>query len=341
LSTASLDRAAIAQVDPTSQLSEILDLPAHLLDALWRVESAGLAPRRSAGLVVAGMGGSAVGGMLARAVLGDREERPIVLVRDYELPAWVDDTWTVLLSSYSGTTEEVLACWDAATAVGAHRVVCTTGGTLAERARTDRVAVIPIPGGFQPRAAVGYSTVVALEVAAMVGVAPSVRGEVEAASMLVGDLAEEWGPDAHEGGEAKALAVALAGRVPVFMGAGLTAPVAYRWKTQVNENANRPAFWSELPELDHNEIEGWAEPGRFEPVLLEDPAGAHPRIERRFDLTADMIGDVHRVRTRGETRTERVLSLVHLGDLVSLYIAALLGQDPAAVPALDRVKTEL
>ena len=159
--------------------------------------------------------------------------------------------------------------------------------------------------------------------------------------MLVGDLAEEWGRTPPRTASAKALAVALAGRVPCSSGAGLTAPVAYRWKSQVNENANRPAFWSELPELDHNEIEGWAERGPFEPVFLEDPAGAHPRIRRRFELTAEMIGDVHRVRARGETRMERTMSLVHLGDLVSLYIAALLGQNPAAVPALDRLKTEL
>jgi glucose/mannose-6-phosphate isomerase len=341
LSTASLDRAAIAEVDPTGQLAEVLDLPAHLLDALWRVESAGLAPRQSTGLVVAGMGGSGVGGMLARAALDGREQRPIVLVRGYELPAWVDETWTVLLSSYSGVTEETLACWDAATAIGAHRVVCTTGGELARRARAERVAVVPVPGGFQPRAAVGYSTVVALEVAAIVGVAPSLRSEVEAAAMLVQDLAEAWGPDSPEDGEAKALAGALVDRVPVFTGAGLTAPVAYRWKSQVNENANRPAFSSELPEASHNEIEGWGRRGPFEPVYLEDPAGDHPRITRRFDLTAEMIGGVHRVRTRGETRTERVMSLVHLGDLVSLYLAALVGQDPAAVPALDRLKAEL
>src|SRR3954451_1026501 len=96
-----LDVNVIAAVDPTGQLAEVLDLPAHLRDALWRVESAGLAPRQSSGLVIAGMGGSGVGGALARAALGSREQRPIVLVRDYELPSWVDDSWSVLLSSYS------------------------------------------------------------------------------------------------------------------------------------------------------------------------------------------------------------------------------------------------
>jgi glucose/mannose-6-phosphate isomerase len=291
--------------------------------------------------VIAGMGGSAVGGGLARAALGDREQRPIVLVRDYALPAWVDDTWTVLVSSYSGSTEEALACWDAATARGAHRIACTTGGALAERARADRVAVIPLPGGFQPRAAVGYAAVVALEVAATVGVAPSLREEVEAAAALVEGLRAEWGPDAGDESEPKALARALQGRIPVFYGAGLTAPVAYRWKCQVNENANRPAFSSELPEADHNEIEGWADRSVLEPVFLEDPVGTHPRVQLRQDLTADIIGGARRVVARGETRLERVMGLVHLGDLVSIYLAALDGTDPAAISALLRLKSAL
>jgi glucose/mannose-6-phosphate isomerase len=335
-----LDRAAIAAVDPSGQLAEVLDLPVHLRDALWRVDSAGLAPRRSAGLIVAGMGGSGVGGLLARGALAGRETRPVVCVREAGLPAWVDEEWTVLLSSYSGTTEETLACWDAATERGAHRIVCTTGGALADRARADRVPVIPVPGGFQPRAAVGYGAVVALEVAAAVGVAPSLRDEVEAAAVLLDGLAAEWGPDAPDDAEAKALAHALEGRVPVVIGAGTTAAVAYRWKSQVNENANQHAFASVLPEADHNEVEAWAERGPFEPVLLEDPA-AGERLQRRFEVTAEVIGGAHRVRARGETPAERVFSLVLLGDLVSLYLAALAGRDPAAVPAIERLKSRL
>ena len=336
-----LSTDALKAVDPTGQLAEVLDLPAHLRDALWRVESAGIAPRESAGLVIAGMGGSAVGGGLARAALGSRERRPIVLVRDYDLPSWVDSSWTVLLSSYSGSTEETLACWDAATAAGAHRIVSTTGGPLAERARADRVPVIPLPGGFQPRAAVGYATVVALEVAALVGVAPSLRDEVEAAASLIESLAGEWGPDASDDAEPKALAAALQPKVPVFTGAGLTAPVAYRWKCQVNENANRAAFWSELPEADHNEIEGWSDRSVLEPVFLVDEAETHPRVLQRFDLTGDIIGGATRVAARGETRLERLMSLVHLGDLVTIYLAALDGTDPAGIPALLQLKADL
>jgi glucose/mannose-6-phosphate isomerase len=319
-------------VDSTNQRAEIRDLPAHLQDALWRVESAGVARADSAGLAICGMGGSAVGGLLATAAIGDRATKPIVCVRDYALPSWVGEDWTVLLSSYSGNTEETLACWESARGA---RIVVSTGGALVQRARAEQVPVIPLPGGFQPRAAVGYATVVALEVAALAGVAPSLRGEVEAAARLLAAIQDDLEEDADS------LADGLRDTIPVFYGAGLTAPVAYRWKCQVNENANRAAFASELPEADHNEIEGWGDQPLLAPVFLED-SEASERIARRFALTAEIIpARTLRLRPRGESRVERLMSLVHLGDLFSLHLALAHGTDPAAIPALLRLKSLL
>jgi glucose/mannose-6-phosphate isomerase len=130
-------------------------------------------------------------------------------------------------------------------------------------------------------------------------------------------------------------------------GAGLTTAIAYRWKTQLNENAKLPAFWHELPELDHNEVVGWtgaADLGRFSAVFLED-SDTHPRIAERVELTEALIRDAasgtHRVKSRGTTSVERVFSLVLLGDLVSVYHAALRGVDPGPVEVLDRLKEQL
>ncbi len=337
-----LDAAAVAAVDSTGQLGEVLDLPEHLRDALWRVESAGIARGRSDGLVIAGMGGSGVGGLLARAALGDRERAPIVVSRDYLLPPWVDGTWTVLLSSYSGSTEETLAAWDAATSAGARRIVCSTGGPLVERAREAKVPVIPVPGGFQPRAAVGYATVVALEVARLSGVAPPLRDEIEAAADAIAALREPWGADGPDDADPKALARAIGSGVPVIHGAGLTTAAAYRLKCQVNENANRPAFWSELPEADHNEIEGWASDAPLVPVHLVDPVDTDPRLLRRFDLTDRVAGGgAIRVEASGGSRFERLMRLVHLGDLATIYLAVLDGSDPVDIPALQALKSQL
>jgi glucose/mannose-6-phosphate isomerase len=345
---AALDREAIARFDSQRLLDDILAMPAHLGDALWRVESAGLEAHDSpGGLVVAGMGGSAIGGLLARAALGDQASRPILAARGYGLPPWTTPDTTVLCASYSGATEETLACYESAGALGAHRVVVTSGGRLAEQAREDGVALIPIPGGFQPRAAIAYLLVAALEVAALCGAGPRLAAEIDVAAGHLDTLARDWGPDAGEDSLAKSLAVSLHGTVPLIAGAGLTIPLAYRWKTQINENAKAPAFWGELPELDHNEIAGWdgaAALAPFSAIFLDD-CDSHPRLRERIELTRRRVAPSARftavVSTRGETALERVCSLVLLGDLVSFYLAILAGVDPTTVEALVELKQAL
>jgi glucose/mannose-6-phosphate isomerase len=287
------------------------------------------------------MGGSAIGGDLAAAALGERLTRPLAIVRGYRLPAWAGADWTVLCTSYSGGTEETVACFEAATEAGARRIVAGTGGTLVDLARERGVPVVGLPGILQPRAAVAYMVVVAAEVAAVAGVAPRIAAEVEDAAALLerraGDL------------EARAAEIAerLAGTLPVFYGGELTTPLARRWKTQVNENAKQQAFFSELPEADHNEICGWAglpEGARLSVVMLED-ADQHPRLRRRFELTAEAIAaagtEVLRVETEGETRTARLFFALMLGDLVSLRLAAARGVDPLPVEAIEALKSAL
>jgi glucose/mannose-6-phosphate isomerase len=343
-----LDRESIAAVDRGGQLDDVLALPDHLRDALWRVESAGLEPRdASGGMIVAGMGGSAIGGALARAALGDRALRPIVVIRGYGLPPWTATETTVLCSSYSGETEETLAAYEAAGALGAHRIVATTGGKLAAAAREDGVPVIPLPSGFQPRAAVGYSLVVALEVAALAGAGERLHSEIDVAAARLEELIADWGPGGAQEEFPKELARGLQGTVPQIAGAGLTAPIAYRWKCQINENAKLPAFSHEIPELDHNEIVGWqgaSEVGRFSGVFLDD-SDLHPRTRQRIELTRGLIASqaaaTFRIETVGDNATERLLSLVFLGDLVSLYLAVLRGVDPGPVATIERLKSTL
>jgi glucose/mannose-6-phosphate isomerase len=340
-SAASEALARIRAVDASSQLDDVLALPDHLRDALWRFESARIAPFDAAGVVICGMGGSGVGGRLAGAVLGDRLSRPLLAARGYQLPPAVTPEYAVLCVSYSGSTEETLACFDAAEALGVRRVVATTGGPLAEAARRAGVPVIGIPSGLQPRAAVGYKFAIAAEMIATVEGAPGIRTEIDAAAAHL--------EQARDGliERSAQLADELEGTVPVFYGSDLTAPVAYRWKTQVNENAKQHAFWHELPEMDHNEIVGWNPdaPGpRLSALFLQD-SDQHPRERQRVELTAALIEPaaerVIRVETEGETRAARLLWAVMLGDLVSLQLAARRGVDPTPVAVLERLKDEL
>jgi len=319
-------------------LDDILAIPDHLRDALWRVDSARLEASEAAGLMVCGMGGSAIGGDLAAAALGDRLTRPLLTVRGYELPSWATPEWAVLCSSYSGNTEETLACFAAAEALGARRLVASTGGELVGGARESGVPVIGLPGILPaPRTAVAYMLVCASEVAAAVGVAPRIHTEIDAAAAFL----------ERESGSLQARAEEIVARVGdtvvVITGADLTAPVARRWKTQINENAEIPAFFSELPEADHNELCGWSG-GELSSVMLED-SDQHPRERRRFELTAELIrasgAEAVRVETEGETRIARLLWATMLGDLVSLKMAEARGVDPLPVTAIEGLKVAL
>jgi glucose/mannose-6-phosphate isomerase len=321
-------------------LDDVLAQPHQLGDALWRVDAAQIPQAESSGgLAVCGMGGSAVGADLAAAAIGSRARAPVRTVRGYEVEPWVTPDTLVLCASYSGSTEETLAAFESAGAAGVPRVALTTGGELAERARDEGVPVIGVPAGMQPRAAVVYMTVGALECAAACGAAPSLRSEVEGSEAVLSALAKDEEPER--------LAESLAGTIPVVHGAGPTAAVARRWKTQLNENAKVAAFASELPEANHNEIEGWRTGRELAPlaaVLLEAP-DLHPRLALRLEATRASLEEagvsVLRVQARGDTAVARVLSLTMLGDLVSVRLAERLGVDPTPVEAIEGFKSRL
>jgi glucose/mannose-6-phosphate isomerase len=324
-------------------LDDVLAIPDHLRDALWRIESARLEPSEGAGVMVCGMGGSAIGGDLAAAALGDRLTRPLITTRGYELPSWATPEWTVLLSSYSGDTEETLACFAAAEALGARRIVASTGGALVESARVAGVPVIGLPGLLPaPRTAVAYMLVCSAEVAALAGAAPRIHTEIDAAAAFLEEQTDDLRARAAE------IAGRLDGTLPVIYGADLTSAPARRWKTQINENAELPACFAELPEADHNEICGWtgaeASGARLSAVMLED-CDQHPRERRRFELTAELIrasgAEAIRIETEGKTRIARLLWATMLGDLVSVSLAEARGVDPLPVTAIDSLKAGL
>src|SRR3954451_21937898 len=167
-------------------LDAVRSIPDHLRDALWRIETARARAIEAPAAFVCGMGGSAIGGDLAVAALADRLTKPLIIARGYELPTWAPAGSAVLCSSYSGDTEETLACYSAAEALGAQRLVATTGGELAEAARRDGVPVVGLPAGLQPRAAVGYMFCVSAEFAALTLTGPRINTEIDGAASHLG-----------------------------------------------------------------------------------------------------------------------------------------------------------
>ncbi len=231
------------------------------------------------------MGGSAIGGDLAAAALGGRLGKPLDVVRGYGVPSWTPPDRAIFCSSYSGNTEETMACYAAAEAVGAKRIVATTGGALAEAARRDGVPVIGMPAGLQPRAAVGYTFAIAAEVAASSAPGPRSGWRSTAPPPTSRRRSRRCSRKAVE------IADAIGDSVPLVYGCGLTIPVAYRWKCQINENAKLPCFSHQIPEMDHNEIVGWegGPDGGYSAIMLLDD-DQHPRERQRFELTAELVG---------------------------------------------------
>ncbi len=302
-------------------------------------------PEAGEGLVC-GMGGSGIGGDFAGA-LAELEGRRVSVHKSYGLPGWAPSARPLVVAvSYSGNTEETLSAVAAAREAGLAVVAVTSGGTLGEIAGSEGFPVVVVPGGLQPRAALGYLLGGLLRVLAAAGVIGDPGAALAEAAELATALS---GPSGAAEGLARDLAERLDGRiVAVYGSVGLTAPVAQRWKTQINENGKWPAWWAVFPELDHNEIVGWSgRPDldrRVGIVTLRDDAEPPP-IAARFRLTEEVTSEsvawVGEVRAQGSSPLARMISLTAVGDLVSLELARLAGVDPVPVDVIESLKRRL
>ena len=343
------DHAKRAAVDPSGMLETVLGTARQIRDG-WRLGSAARVPslpRRPEHLVVCGMGGSAIGGDLLAGYLAPTLPIPVTVVRGYEVPAFVGPRSLVIAVSYSGSTEETLAAVAQAEHAGAPIFAITSGGQLAEAARRSGVVV---PGGLPPRAALGYLLMPALAALEHLGLTGPHGREVDEAAGVLEEIAAEAGPGiAASRNPAKRLAEQLLGKIPaVYASSPWLAAAARRWKCQFNENSKTLATWDAFPELNHNETVGWGAPpalaGLVAVVVLLD--GTEPaRTLRRVQLTSDLAfhpaGGAHQVRARGAGRLARLLSLVLMGDLISIYLAYLRGIDPTPVEIIDVIKQRL
>ncbi len=298
-------------------------------------------------ILVCGMGGSGITGDFLSAVAATQGRRTSVH-KSYGLPGWAArEKPSITVVSYSGDTAEALSSWRSALELGLSVTVVTSGGELGEKAAGAGHRVVMVPGGYQPRSALGYGLSAVLRVAAEAGVISDPRPSLEEAASIADGLSGVEG-----GGMALAseLAAAMAGRmVGVYGSSPLTAVAAQRWKTQINENAKRTAFWAALPEATHNEITGWDFPAglahsRVGLLALRD-RDEHPGVSSRFGhlqtLIADRVSWTGEVWAQGSSPVARLISLVAVGDLFSLELARLAAADPMRVELIDRLKERM
>jgi glucose/mannose-6-phosphate isomerase len=345
------DHLALAGFDRSGMLEAIASLPAQLRDGWARTRGLTLpAPHRGAhSVAVLGMGGSAIAGDLVRGVFGERLRVPLITVRDYELPAFAGPGTLVVASSHSGATEETIAALTAALERKCPVVIVTTGGPLLEVARRAELPHLTFPGHGQPRASVGYSLVLLAGLLERAGYVALSDAEVEAAARAAeAAVAANVPAVPTESNAAKQLAWSVVGRLPIVEAAGFLAPVARRWKTQLNENGKTSASWEELPEATHNAVVGYAEPEPLREhlfvIFLASPDD-HPRNALRAAVSAELLANAqigHQVvPVAGQGRLAQACHAIVLGDFVSAYLGVLYGLDPTPVEAIATVKVRL
>lgn len=299
-------------------------------------------------VVVLGMGGSGIAGDVLFATAAPFMPVPVVVVKSYELPAFVGEGSLVFAVSFSGDTEETVEAASLAAVQGARVVAVTSGGELARLAAGWGAPVLRVPADIpQPRAALGAMAVPPLVVLEQIGL---FKGAYQWIDLAVSQLQRRRDRLTRPGNEAEDMARRIGRTVPLIYGGGMVgATAAQRWKTQVNENANAPAFWNAHPELCHNEVQGWGQHGdvtrQIFTVINLRHDGEHPQVIRRFDLADELVREVvagiEEVRAEGEGELAQLLDLVLFGDFVSLHMAAQEGLDPGPVPALVQIKTAL
>jgi glucose/mannose-6-phosphate isomerase len=299
-------------------------------------------------VVLVGMGGSALAGEFVRSWKSDVLRQPFVIVRDYKLPKFIDKSTLVIMSSYSGNTEEVLEAYDQAKKSGAELVAISSGGELARVAEKDGVARVELPRGYQPRFAVFFEVRAVANLLEHLGMLKGAVTELEGAADKVLAEVAGWTAEVETSrNQAKQIAQELLGSpVVIYGGPAMTYPVM-KWKIDLNENAKNLAFYYHWPEFNHNEFLGWMHPQAtmmFRVLELESDLD-HPHIAKRFEISNRLLsGNMPspiKVRAKGITKVEQMLWMTLLGDFVGAYLAFLNGVDPTPVELIEKLKKEL
>lgn len=348
-----LDEPALfTALDPSGMRHRLAEVASQAEQGWQRGLQSALPARygQVARVVLAGMGGSAMGGDLIAGLLAREGVRvPLCVWRDFGLPAWADASTLVVACSYSGYTEETISTAHAAHRRGCPVVVISRGGSLGRWALRQGIPWLRVDYEGEPRTALGYTMMACLGLLCNLGLVRDCAGEVEEAVALLADLAGRYQTGSPTpGNQAKALASQLWGKQAVVYGAGPMAPVARRWKTQINENAKAWAFAEALPELHHNSVAGYLRPSPIRHntlVVLLRCRHLSAQDLQRYETTLELLeaqGVSYRVvDAPGEGLLAQVMGATYLGDWTSYYLALLYGEDPSPVPCIDTWKARL
>ena len=339
----------IRKIDKSDMLSFCIEAARHYRYAADLSGKIKIKYRRPKTIIVAGMGGSAIGGELLKDWAKDSIKTPIEVCRDYDLPAYADENTLVFATSYSGETEETLSVFLEALKRKCMTITISSGGTLQRFAQELDVPHLLVPSGMAPRATLPYLFIPLPRILQKIGIAPSMQKEYSETVRILKQIGEENSSEIPSAcNPSKILATEIQGTIPTIYGFGFYRAVAQRFKTQINENSKNPAKWEYLPELNHNEIVGWEEAkefARYFSVIFirdkEEPKEIKLRIEVSKELISRTLTRLFEVWSKGNSKLARMASVICTGDFTSVYLAVLRGIDPTPVKSIDFLKSRL
>jgi len=291
------------------------------------------------GVVMAGMGGSSIAGQYCSELLIGESRIPLVPIRDYVLPRYVDDSWIVIAVSYSGNTEETLSCFADARQRGCEYFIISSGGKLTQTGEQKRI--VPLPEGLQPRAALPL--IFSAEYHLIRTLTGLQEFNIERTRRAVKAAKEKWGTQIIQ---PRSLSESIQNKIPVFMGAHHLDAVAYRAKCQINENAKSAAFHASIPEANHNEVEAISTYPRHDITAVQMRSSFESAsMSKRFDVTKELYEEeeveVIEIRIKLDDKVAEALSFTHFFDEVSFQLALLNDVDAVGVPTISRLKKKM
>ncbi|MEM0007179.1 MAG: bifunctional phosphoglucose/phosphomannose isomerase [Candidatus Bathyarchaeia archaeon] len=339
----------IREVDKNDMLSFCVNAAKHYESAVRIAEKVMIDYPKPRSIIVAGMGGSAIGGELLKDWANDKLTIPVEVCREYTLPAHADKRTLTFIVSYSGETEETLSVFLDAVKRNCMIICISSGGTLLNFAEKLKIPSIRVPEGIPPRAALPYLFIPTLVILQKLGLVTKVRAEISEAVTVLRQVCIENAPEKPlKENFSKKLATDIGGTVPVVYGFGFYRSVAQRFKQQFNENSKVPSKWEVFPELNHNEVVGWEKAeelvDHFSVVIIRDksePESIKCRIEATKELLSGKVEGIYEVWSRGEGKLAKMLSTTVIGDFTSVYLAILRGVNPTPVKTISVLKDKI
>lgn len=291
-------------------------------------------------IVICGLGGSGIGGSLIQNLTQKKSKIPITVNKSYDLPGFVNQNSLVIISSYSGNTEETVTCFETALSLDCKIVCVSSGGRVEELAAQNHLDFIKIPGGMPPRACLGYSSV---QLFFILNFFEIISSDIEKDLSDTISLLNQEKQNIQK--EAKIIAQNLLGKMPIIYSSDAFEAVSIRLRQQINENSKMLCWHNVIPEMNHNELVGWRIKDENQVVLLLRNTTDRPRIQSRMELNKKIIteyaGNIYEIWSKGTTNLQRAYYLINLGDWVSMYLSELRQVDVTEVKVIDFLKGEL